>query len=93
MVVDTWTRRKHFGSKGWLRNNSNAYVAILIGPSLHVGVVSVEGVGCFSGGAEVDNLPLVVLVAHSDEVEIETEIVYNMYRVKMAAVSWPSSLC
>ena len=55
--------------KGWSRNSSNANVAVLIGPSLHVGVVSVEGVGCSSGGNEVDNLPLVVLVAHSDEVD------------------------
>jgi hypothetical protein len=57
------------GSKGRSRNSSKAYAAILISPSLHVGVVSVEGVGCSSGGDEMDNLPLVVLVAQIDEVD------------------------
>jgi hypothetical protein len=69
VVVDTWTLGKMLGSKGWSRNSSNAYVAILIVPSLHVGVVSVEGVGCSSGGDKVDSLPLVVLVGDSDEVD------------------------
>jgi hypothetical protein len=36
---------------------------------LHVEVVSVEGVGCFSCVDEVDNLPFIVHVAHNDEVD------------------------
>jgi hypothetical protein len=69
VVVDTWTLGKILGTKAMSRNRSSASVAILIGPSLHVGVVSVECVGYSSGGDEVDNLPLVVFVAHSDEVD------------------------
>jgi hypothetical protein len=69
VFVDTWTLGKVFGRKSWSRNSSNAYVAILIGLSLHALVVVVEGVGCSNGGDEVDSLPLPVLLAHSDEVD------------------------